>query len=200
LVASAKSISDEVRQILIRKKDEACEDATINKKVDGIEVILGLLDAAFAYLNILHPTEQDKTKAREAIDALSRHWRKMGLRVTLKAHVVEKHVNEFNMKWGVGDKEESFVEQGHQIGLRDNRRYAGLTNFIKRTESTMKERCNATHPLVLQQQQRVVQQTKRTKSDQTEKVQPAKRSKLEHTKHEKEAKREFYISKCKEDE
>jgi hypothetical protein len=64
----------------------------------------------------------------------------------------------------------------------------------------MKERCNATHPLVLQQQQRVVQQTKRTKSDQTEKVQPAKRSKLEHTKHEKEAKREFYISKCKEDE
>jgi hypothetical protein len=200
LVASAKPISDEVRQILIRKKDEACEDATINKKVDGIEVILGLLDAAFAYLNILHPTEEDKIKAREAVDALSRHWRKMGLRVTLKAHVVEKHVNEFNMKWGVGDKEESFVEQGHQIGLRDNRHYAGLKNFIKRTESTMKERCNATHPLVLQQQQGVVQQTKRTKSDQTEKVQPAKRSKLEHTKHEKEAKREFYISKCEEDE
>jgi hypothetical protein len=109
-------------------------------------------------------------------------------------------VNEFNMKWGVGDKEESFVEQGHQIGLRDNRHYAGFTNFIQRTESTMKERCNATHPLVLQQQQWVVQQMKCTKSDHTEKVQPAKRSKLEHTKHEKEATREFYISKCKEDE
>jgi hypothetical protein len=64
----------------------------------------------------------------------------------------------------------------------------------------MKERCNATHPPVFQQQQRVVQQTKRTKPDQTEKPQPAKRSKLEHMKHEKEAKREFYIGKCKEDE
>jgi hypothetical protein len=64
----------------------------------------------------------------------------------------------------------------------------------------MKERYNATHPLVLQQQQRVVQQTKRIKPNQTDKVKPAKRSKLEHAKHEKEAKREFYISAYKEDE
>ncbi len=39
--------------------------------------------------SILYPTEEDKIKAREAVDALSRHWRKTGLRVTLKAHVVE---------------------------------------------------------------------------------------------------------------
>ncbi len=74
-----------------------------------------MLYVAFAYLNILHPTEEDKIKAREDIDALSRHWRKMGLCVKLKAHVVEKHVKEFNMKWGIGDKEESFVEQGLQV-------------------------------------------------------------------------------------
>jgi hypothetical protein len=78
----------------------------------------------------------------------------------LKAHVIENHVNEFNMNWGIRDKEETFFEQGHRIGLRDNRCYAGLTNFIKHTESTMKESCNAMHPLVQQQQLRVFQQTK----------------------------------------
>jgi hypothetical protein len=64
----------------------------------------------------------------------------------------------------------------------------------------MKERYNATHPLVLQQQQRVVQQMKCTKPNHTEKVKPAKRRKLEHMKYEKEAKRAFYIRSYKEDE
>ena len=160
----------------------------------------GLLDATFAYLNVLYPMQEEKIKAQEAVETLSRHCRKVGLRMMLKAHVVEKHVNEFIMKWGVGDKEESFIEQGHQIGLRDNRRYAGLTNFIKRTESTMKERCNATHPLVQQQQVRITQQTKRGKSNQPDKLNPKKRSKSEQFNHEKDAKREFYIKKHKEEE
>jgi hypothetical protein len=29
---------------------------------------------------------------------------------------MEKHVCEFNDKVGLGDKEESFIEQGHQVG------------------------------------------------------------------------------------
>jgi hypothetical protein len=52
--------------------------------------------------------------------------------------VIEKYANEFNMKWSIGDKEESFIEQGHQIGLRDSRHYAGLTNFVKHTKFAMK--------------------------------------------------------------
>lgn len=200
LVANAHPISDELRQILIRKKNEACEDTTIHKKMEDLESIMGLLDATFAYLNVSHPTQEEKTKAEEAVNTLSRHWRKMGLRMTLKAHVVEKHVNDFNMKWGLGDKEESFVEQGHQIGLRDNRRYAGLTNFIKRTESTMKERCNATHPLVQQQQMFVLQQTKRRKSNQLDDFNPNKRSKSEEINHEKHIKREYYVKNKKEKE
>ncbi len=168
--------------------------------MEDLESIMGLLDATFAYLNVSHPTQEEKTKAEEAVNTLSRHWRKMGLRMTLKAHVVEKHVNDFNMKWGLGDKEESFVEQGHQIGLRDNRRYAGLTNFIKRTESTMKERCNATHPLVQQQQMFVLQQTKRRKSNQLDDFNPNKRSKSEEINHEKHIKREYYVKNKKEKE
>jgi len=35
--------------------------------------------------------------------------------MTLKAHIIGKHVCNFNEKWGIGDKEESFIEQGHNL-------------------------------------------------------------------------------------
>jgi len=43
---------------------------------------------------------------------------------------MEKHVCDFNDSYGVGDKEELFVEQGHKVGIKDDRRYHGLTNFV----------------------------------------------------------------------
>ena len=61
---------------------------TIHKKVYEVQQLLGLLDAAFAYLNIYYPNEEEKAKAREAVDALSQYWRKLGLAITLKAHVM----------------------------------------------------------------------------------------------------------------
>ena len=57
------------------------------------------------------------------------------------------------------------------------------------------------HPQVLQQKQRVVQQTEQTKPNRdAEKFKPAKHHKLEQMKHEKDANREFYGNKYKEDE
>ncbi len=60
LVANSDNIADTTRAILIAKKDERCEDATINNKMDDIEQVLGLLDAAFAYLNICYPNDLEK--------------------------------------------------------------------------------------------------------------------------------------------
>jgi hypothetical protein len=100
-----------VREILIRKKNKNCEDTTINQKLKEIEQTLGLLDAAFAYLSILHPTDDEKLKAREAVEALSKHWRKhrtecdfKSTRATLKAIMLECHICDFHEKWGLWDK------------------------------------------------------------------------------------------------
>ena len=96
---------------------------------------------------------------------------------------MEKHVCEFNNKHGVGDKEESFIEQGHQVGLKDDRRYHGLTNFEKRTESTMKARSIASHPLVKNNQTKVLESAKRKRiqpNDEAEKVKPKGRIKKEN--------------------
>mgnify|MGYP000306260662 CR=1 FL=1 len=121
-----KEIIGEIKPILVSKKENCCEESAINSKMETVEDALGLLDAAFAYLSILHPTDDEKLKAREAVEALSKHWRSIGLSVTLKAHVLECHICDFHEKWGVGDKEESFIEQGHQVGIKDNRRYKTL--------------------------------------------------------------------------
>jgi hypothetical protein len=70
LVANAKVISDGLQKILLSKKDESCENDTVQDKVSKLEVLLALIDAAFAYLNTDHPTEDEKKKAKESFVAL----------------------------------------------------------------------------------------------------------------------------------
>ena len=149
LVGNTAAIVNELRTIMKVKKDENCEDSTIDEKLDELEMTSGLLDAAFAHLNISYPNEDEKYKARQATLALADLWRKVGLNVTLKAHIMEKHVCAFNDKWGIGDKEESFIEQGHQVGIKDNHCYAGLTNFEKKAASILKAGVAASRPRVV---------------------------------------------------
>ena len=82
---------------------------------------------------ILYPKDDENQKAQQAVCTLMNFWRtKLQLSVSLKGHVMEKHVCDYNDAYGVGDKEESFVEQGHQVGIKDDRKYYGLTNFCKK--------------------------------------------------------------------
>jgi chromosome segregation ATPase len=62
IVGSCHEIVEDISKILLAKKNETCDDATINKKVQQLEHTLGLLDAAFYYLNIPHPTDEEKKK------------------------------------------------------------------------------------------------------------------------------------------
>lgn len=120
-----------MKEILVRKRDEKCDEKCIDDRVIKFEQTLGLRDAAFGYLSILFPTDDEK-KAREAVQALSKQWREIGLSITLKAHVMEVHTCDFNDTYGVGDKEESFIKQGHQTGIKDDHRYCGVKNLKKK--------------------------------------------------------------------
>ncbi len=110
---------------------------------------------------------------------------------------MEAHTCDFHDKWGIGDKEESFIEQGHQIGIKDDRRYCGFKNFRKRTESALKVRSIATHPLVMQQKAEVLRGTKRARKDDTNPTIKRGKKEMEMKKEEKKIKREFYISNSK---
>lgn len=192
IVGNGSEIIRELRKIVKKKKDASCEDFLIDKTLDEFEITLGLLDAAYAYLNVPFPNEECKSKATKATIALAKHWRSAGFNMTLKAHIIEKHVCNFNEKWGIGDKEESFIEQGHQIGIKDNRRYAGLTNFEKKSASTLKARAAATHPTVLQCRKKVAEHSKRKKlNNDTEGM---KRIKREQVKAERDSQRDSFIT------
>jgi len=121
IVGNSSDIMQDITSVLQAKKDNSCSADEINEKMQQLDLTLGLLDAAFYYLNIPHPNNEEKERASEAVKALSSQWRKNKLSVTLKAHVMEQHVVPCNNKYGLGDKEESFIEMGHQIGLRENR-------------------------------------------------------------------------------
>jgi hypothetical protein len=166
--------------------------------VKQIEHTLGLLDVAFYYLNIPHPTDDEKIKAKYAVEALSKQWRDIGLSVTLKAHVMEQHIVACNNNYGIGDKEESFIEQGHQIGIKENRRYQGMSNFQKKMEAFLKARTIATHPLIIEQNQKVLQQTKRKRPDRVtnhnEGVEKIKSNNIQVKKEQKKVKRECYVN------
>jgi hypothetical protein len=98
------------------KMDESCEESKINEKLDKPEMLSGLLDAAFTHLNMSYTNKDDKSKARQATLALSDHWRKIGLNITLKAHIMEKHVCMFDVRWGIGDKEELLLNKDTKLG------------------------------------------------------------------------------------
>jgi hypothetical protein len=59
-MSNAKEVCDGVREILLRKKDEKCDETTVMKKMVEFEQALGLLDAALSYLSIPCPTDDKK--------------------------------------------------------------------------------------------------------------------------------------------
>ncbi len=96
IVGIAMETSNEVREILLQKRDDKCDNKMIEKKVEKFEQTLGLFDVAFSYLSIIYPTDDEKKKTREVVEALAMNWRDVGLRITLKTHVLEAHTCDFN--------------------------------------------------------------------------------------------------------
>ena len=54
----------------------------------------------------------------------------MGLSSTLKAHVMEHHICNFNDEHSMGDKDESFIELQHQNGALDERLMAYVVHYM----------------------------------------------------------------------
>jgi hypothetical protein len=121
-----------------------------------------------------------------------KYWREeAGLSVSLTGHIMEQHVCDFNDAYGVGDKEESFIKQGHQVGVKDDKRYHGLTNFEKKTTSTLKAWAITSHPLVKETQSKVLLCSQRkwlalTTDNVSKQMRPNARLKRENIKKEKE--------------
>jgi hypothetical protein len=71
----AKSICDEIWPILVTKREHSCEEEEIHKRIDNLENAAGQLDAAFAYLNILHPSGWREIEGMRSCYTFMKYWK-----------------------------------------------------------------------------------------------------------------------------
>jgi len=96
VAASASEIAEELKHVLYDKMKDDCMKEMINNTVDDAAATFGLIDAAMSSLLVIYPSDQENMKVRSFVSALMGQWRQMGLSSTLKAHVMEHHICNFN--------------------------------------------------------------------------------------------------------
>jgi len=97
-----------------------------------------------AALMVIYPTKEEKDKAHVLSIKTMLLWQSLGFSVTLKAHIVDHHICDFNDKHGIGDKDENFIEQRHQGCSKNEDRTKRVANFQKQHE------CIATRNNIMQ--------------------------------------------------
>jgi len=91
-------------------------------------------------------------------------WRDLGMSVTPKLHVLEDHLlSQLSIFIGLGDYSEDFVEQAHQVGIREEAR----TFAIKDRKRVAEIHCHNEHkrslPAIKNIQAAVAEKSSRTR-------------------------------------
>jgi hypothetical protein len=101
------------------------------KRCDIVATALLHFDGFLSLVRTEHKdlTTQDITKAREYAAKAVAVWRIMELSVTLKCHASDDHAcDQLELLKGLVDFCEDWVEQLHQLGLKNNRRTKTIRN------------------------------------------------------------------------
>jgi hypothetical protein len=141
LMSSARLIYDELKEFLLQRLEEdgasARRKREVRKRCDLIAKCLLLFDG---FLSILRTEHKDLTpaliaKAREYARKALAVWRILKLSVTPKCHGSEDHAcDQLEFLWGLADFCEDWVEQLHQLGLKNNRRTKVIRNRERKYE------------------------------------------------------------------
>ena len=140
-MSSARLIYDELKAFLLQRLEEdgasARRKREVRKRCDIVAKCLLLFDG---FLSILRTEHKDLTpaliaKAREYARKALAVWRILKLSVTPKCHGSEDHAcDQLEFLWGLADFCEDWVEQLHQLGLKNNRRTKVIRNRERKYE------------------------------------------------------------------
>ena len=135
LMAWARLIYDQIKAFLLEQleEDRGSERAKreVKKRCDIVAKALLLFDGFLSLLRTDHKdlTLQHITKAREYSTKAVAVWRILQLSVTPKCHASEDHAcDQLELLKGLADFCEDWVEQLHQLGLKNNRRTKTIRN------------------------------------------------------------------------
>ena len=137
----------------------------LTNKLNLYTTIFGVLDVVFSLIRKPAPTEGEIKELEFMIGVLDTLWRKAELSVTVKAHILFKHVvDQVKQFGGIADKVEDFVEKAHQVGrnLDELTKRMG-TSFQKKQETQLNRQWAATDPGVQRIKHEVSEACRRTK-------------------------------------
>jgi hypothetical protein len=75
---------------------------------------------------------------KQAIAGTMKLWHELKILITTKAHILENHVYNQIVAFGLGDKGEYFIKRGHQEGVADGHQLKHMKNYEKKQNSARK--------------------------------------------------------------
>jgi hypothetical protein len=166
LVRNIKDIIKEVEVVVLREKVDDVPVEEAKKKLDDFLQLCGMIDAVFAALYIIYPTEVEISDAERKVITLMKLWRAQGHSMTLKTHILEHHmIQKMRYLMGLGDKDESYTELLHQICGTNETRLRCAVNFNQKYGSILRSIKLGQHPKVVNRKEQVCVNTMRKFKD-----------------------------------
>ena len=152
-----KEVCHEIRE---EREKENLPFAIISKEeLDGLLLLyretFQLLDATFAGLRIIAPTEEEINFTERAIRLLKHYWvDKLKLSITPKAHMVFEHAindkgtGDVQKFGGLGDKTDEWGEKWHQTMEKARNKVRGMIGFKNQSKTIIKNLWRDSDPRV----------------------------------------------------
>ena len=134
---------DELTEAALSGKHDGCEltDSKIREMMEKYKRMYTLLGTIFSLLRDILPSEQEMRRLNDSVELARKLWiDELEISCTPKAHALfDGHAAAQHRRLnGIGDKTEDFVEKGHQLGLRDERRTWNMKNFEEQQRSQIR--------------------------------------------------------------
>ena len=152
---NATHLFDKFAAIFKEGKRVDCQltDADIDSLCLHFREVYVLWDGAFALARIINPTLQEAETYQKFVSAAVQGSQILQCPITPKVHIMLRHVQwqMINIKGGLGNKMEDWVERQHQDGKEERQRFRTVQNPLFRALAREKAASRNTHPDVLAQ-------------------------------------------------
>ena len=134
LLTNADAIFNRIKELLLEKCSSFVPDTEIKDMCDRYRDLFLLLEGVFHFMQKPNEllSQQDKDDMKRFIRMTMKQWRALNMSVTVKAHVLESHLNnQIEHYHGIGDFNEEFIEQLHQETKKIRKRIGHLLDHQK---------------------------------------------------------------------
>ena len=150
---NATHVFEKVAVILKEGRRQNCIllDEALDAMCLHFKEVFVLWDAAFSLARTVNPMEADKMTYQRYVLAALQGNTVLRCTVTPKVHLMLKHVawQMKEIKGGLGDKMEDWVERLHQTGMRLRQQFCTIQNPLVRAQACERVSLRSTHPDVI---------------------------------------------------